>query len=90
MGFPSVAGLQRQVEAARPNRLPHAFIPIESLEQLALEEMKQELLVRHRPQVGLIDCSKDCGVGDGIGREVLQLDDVACINLIEGDPSPWR
>ena len=71
-----VPRLLDQVEAAGPHRLPHPCSPTRSTEQLTLEEVEPQLLVRHHSQVAFTHRGKDRRGKDCVGGEMLELDAV--------------
>ena len=68
-----LAGLQHQVEASGPDRLPHTYGPARGVEELTTVQVKPQLLVQHHPEEALTHRSKNRHGGDGIWRKMLKL-----------------
>jgi len=68
-----LAGLQHQVEASGPDRLPHTYGPARGVEELTTVQVKPQLLVQHHPEEALTHHSKNRHDGDGIWRKMLKL-----------------
>ena len=68
-----LAGLQHQVEASGPDRLPHPCGPAGGVEELTTVQVKPQLLVRHHPEVALTHRSKNRRGGDGVWQKMLKL-----------------
>ena len=71
-----LAGLQHQVEAPGPHRLPHPYGSTGGVEELAPIQVEPQILVRHHLEVALTHCCENRHGSDGVRRKVLKLHNV--------------
>jgi len=68
-----LVGLQHQVEAPGPHRLPHPCGSTGGVEELAPIQVEPQVPVRHHRKIALIHRGENRRGGDGVWRKVLKL-----------------